>query len=82
MSRTAADSEAAAWIIPGILLDARDHNVARQHPGDYLVGLEKSVRATKRLPLKIIFKPILTRPEEIRALCLEAKDARIERLTG
>jgi L-ribulokinase len=27
----------------GILLDARDHHVARQHPGDYLFGLEKSV---------------------------------------
>jgi L-ribulokinase len=29
----------------GILLDPRDHHLARQHPGDYLVGLEKSVRA-------------------------------------
>jgi len=28
----------------GILLDPRDHNLARQHPGDYLEGLEKSVR--------------------------------------
>ncbi len=28
----------------GVLLDARDHHLARQHPGDYLVGLEKSVR--------------------------------------
>lgn len=28
----------------GILLDARDHHLARQHPGDYLHGLEKSVR--------------------------------------
>jgi L-ribulokinase len=28
----------------GILLDKRDHNVARQHPGDYVFGLEKSVR--------------------------------------
>src|SRR5579859_4053145 len=28
----------------GVLLDSRDHNVARQHPGDYLTGLEKSVR--------------------------------------
>jgi L-ribulokinase len=27
----------------GILLDARDHNLARQHPGDYLIGLHKSV---------------------------------------
>ena len=29
----------------GILLDPRDHNLARQHPGDYLFGLEESVRA-------------------------------------
>src|ERR1700716_984929 len=28
----------------GILLDSRDHNLARQHPGDYLFGLENSVR--------------------------------------
>ncbi|MES2697850.1 MAG: ribulokinase [Verrucomicrobiota bacterium] len=28
----------------GILLDPRDHQLARQHPGDYLVGLEKAVR--------------------------------------
>jgi L-ribulokinase len=29
----------------GILLDPRDHQLARQHPGDYLFGLETSVRA-------------------------------------
>lgn len=29
----------------GVLLDPRDHNLARQFPGDYLVGLEKSVKA-------------------------------------
>src|ERR1700676_4753606 len=28
----------------GILLDSRDANLARQHPGDYLFGLEKAVR--------------------------------------
>ncbi|EMI57229.1 ribulokinase [Rhodopirellula sallentina] len=28
----------------GILLDPQDHHLARQHPGDYLLGLEKSVR--------------------------------------
>ena len=27
----------------GILLDASDHNLARQHPGDYLAGLEFTV---------------------------------------
>ncbi len=29
----------------GILLDPRDHNLARQHPADYLFALEKVVRA-------------------------------------
>jgi L-ribulokinase len=29
----------------GILLDPRDHNLARQHPGDYLLVLESSVKA-------------------------------------
>ena len=29
----------------GILLDPRDHHLARQHPGDYLFGLEESVKA-------------------------------------
>src|SRR2546422_7170722 len=28
----------------GILLDPRDHNVARQHPGDHLLGLEMAAR--------------------------------------
>ncbi len=28
----------------GVLLDPSDHHLARQHPGDYLVGLEKSVK--------------------------------------
>ncbi len=28
----------------GILLDPRNHHLARQHPGDYLTGLERSVR--------------------------------------
>ncbi|MBL4575872.1 MAG: ribulokinase [Opitutaceae bacterium] len=28
----------------GILLDPKDHNLARQHPGDYLLGLETSLR--------------------------------------
>jgi L-ribulokinase len=29
----------------GMLLDPSDHNLARQYPGDYLFGLEQSVRA-------------------------------------
>jgi len=28
----------------GILLDPKDHHLARQHPGDFLFGLEKSVK--------------------------------------
>ncbi len=28
----------------GVLLDPRDHNLARQHPGDYVAGLEKAVK--------------------------------------
>lgn len=28
----------------GVLLDDRDFNLARQHPGDYLIGLRESVR--------------------------------------
>ena len=28
----------------GVLLDPADHLLARQHPGDYLLGLERSVR--------------------------------------
>ena len=35
----------------------------------------EELNATKRLPLKVVFKPILTRTEEIRALCLEANGA-------
>ena len=31
--------------------------------------------ASARIPVKVVFKPILTRPEEIRALCLEANNA-------
>jgi len=38
----------------GILLDPRDHNLARQNPADYLYGLEKSVQgalaAARRRP--------------------------------
>jgi L-ribulokinase len=29
----------------GVLLDPKDHTLARQHPGDYLFGLEQSVKA-------------------------------------
>lgn len=28
----------------GVLLDGKNHHLARQHPGDYIVGLEKCVR--------------------------------------
>jgi L-ribulokinase len=32
----------------GVLLDARDHHLARQNPSDYLFGLERSVRGALR----------------------------------
>ena len=34
-----------------------------------------ALNASKRLPLKIVFKPILTTPDQIRQLCLEANSA-------
>ncbi len=33
------------------------------------------LNAAGRIPLKVVFKPVLTTPEEIRALCLEANQA-------
>jgi L-ribulokinase len=48
--RSADGAEVGTCVVPypsgrqGILLDPRDHHLARQHPGDYLRGLEKSVR--------------------------------------
>jgi L-ribulokinase len=36
----------------GVLLNPRDHTLARQFPGDYLVSLEKSVRAALRASQK------------------------------
>jgi len=39
----------------GILLDPADHHLARQHPGDYLLGLEKSV--TQALALAVQSAP-------------------------
>jgi L-arabinose isomerase len=35
----------------------------------------KELNGIGKLPLNVVFKPILTRPEEIRALCLEANSA-------
>ncbi len=48
--RCADGAELGSCVVPypsgkeGVLLDPRDHHLARQHPGDYLFGLEKSVR--------------------------------------
>jgi L-ribulokinase len=36
----------------GVLLDPRDHNLARQNPADYLHGLEKSVRSALKAASK------------------------------
>jgi L-ribulokinase len=47
---TADGREIAAAVVDypsgnsGVILDPRDHLLARQHPGDYLFGLERSVR--------------------------------------
>jgi len=35
----------------------------------------EELNGSQRLPLKLVFKPVVTRPEEIRALCLEANGA-------
>jgi L-arabinose isomerase len=35
----------------------------------------EALNATKKLPLKLVFKPVLTRPEEITQLCREANNA-------
>jgi L-arabinose isomerase len=35
----------------------------------------KALNASRVLPYKIVFKPIVTRPEEIRAVCLQANSA-------
>jgi L-arabinose isomerase len=35
----------------------------------------EELNRSQRLPLKLVFKPTLTRPEEIRTLCLEANNA-------
>ena len=35
----------------------------------------EELNGSGRLPVPLVFKPILTRPEEIRALCLEANNA-------
>jgi L-ribulokinase len=48
--RCADGAEIGSCVIPypggreGVLLDPRDHQLARQFPGDYLSGLERSVR--------------------------------------
>jgi len=48
--RCADGRELASCVVPypsgreGILLDPHDHNLARQHPGDYLAVLSRSVR--------------------------------------
>jgi len=35
----------------------------------------QELNASGKLPYKVVFKPILTRPEEVRAVCLEANSA-------
>lgn len=46
--RDGVELGSAVFVYPsgeqGVLLDARDHQLARQNPADYLLGLERSVR--------------------------------------
>ena len=35
----------------------------------------RALNDSKRLPLKVVFKPVLTTPDDIRRLCLEANHA-------
>ena len=35
----------------------------------------EALNASKRLPLKLVFKPVLTTPDQVRQLCLEANSA-------
>jgi L-arabinose isomerase len=37
----------------------------------------EALNRSERVPLKVVFKPVLTTPEEIRQLCLEANIAEI-----
>jgi L-arabinose isomerase len=37
--------------------------------------ITEELNASERLPARVVFKPILTTPEEIRALCLEANNS-------
>ena len=37
--------------------------------------IARSLDASKRIPLKVVFKPVLKSPEEIRQLCLEANQS-------
>src|SRR6187551_1804359 len=40
--------------------------------GEHARQMTDALNASKRLPLKLIAKPVLTTAEEIRSLCLEA----------
>jgi L-arabinose isomerase len=40
-----------------------------------LQKIVEELNSSRRLPLKLVFKPTLTRPQEIRALCLKANNA-------
>ena len=35
----------------------------------------EALNASQRLPLKLVFQPVVTRSEEIRAVCLEARQS-------
>jgi len=57
--RAADGAEVGTCVVPypsgrqGILLDPSDHHLARQHPSDYLHGLERSVRGALAAARKV-----------------------------
>src|SRR4051812_42548623 len=48
---------------------------ALRQVADHSQQIAAALDASERIPLKVVFKPILTTPEEIRALCLDANNA-------
>ena len=45
---------------------------ALRQVGENSAKVVEALNASGRIPLRIVHKPVMTRPEEIRALCLEA----------
>ena len=66
--------EFEAWFVTGsqhLYGDVALHEVA-EHSQKIVAGLA----AAKHIPVKVVFKPVVTTPEAITELCLEANNAR------